>query len=242
MGPDVRIGVFAAVRMLLCEIGAVALVLCVLLPFTRKLVARRRGAVSMQAHLPVIFIHGYMSRRGIFAPMLGYLRSRGLSTLFTMHIRPRHGEMDDFARQLVACVDRVCNTTGSSKVILVGYSMGGLVARAYVERWGGASKVAKVITVGTPHHGTGIARVVVGTNGREMRVRSEWLRELNRDENLPEGPAYVSIYSAHDNMLYPQTSAELGKAKNIRLMAMGHFTMILSREVGHLVHREVVNA
>jgi triacylglycerol esterase/lipase EstA (alpha/beta hydrolase family) len=58
-----------------------------------------------------------------------------------------------FADQVAAKIDAVLAATGAAQVTVVGHSMGGLVARAYLAKHGGA-KVRRVVTIGTPHHGS----------------------------------------------------------------------------------------
>ncbi|HIJ66451.1 MAG TPA: alpha/beta fold hydrolase [Candidatus Hydrogenedentes bacterium] len=237
--PEDRIGFLGAVRMIVGEILAFLFMYCLLLPFSRRLVALRRGNVTRAAQPPVLLIHGYGCNAGIWVPMISYLWRRGLTNVFTMNLHPKHGNIDDYAQQLAARVVRICETTRAPKVILVGHNMGGLVARAYVERCGGAGRVAKIISVGTPHHGTRTAWFPRGVNTNQMRVNSEWLQDLNRDENRRSNIEHVSIYSIHDNVIMPQSSSELGMAKNIPLAGKGHYTLVLSRRVGRLICREV---
>lgn len=237
-GPEARVGFIGALRIVGAECLAYLVVFCLLLPFARRLVARRTGYVSMGGQLPLLLIHGYAANAGIWAPMINYLWRRGLTNVYTMNLEPTFGNIDSYAQQVAARVNRICNTTRAEKVILVGHSMGGLVARAYVERGDGAARVAKIISIAAPHHGTVLARLAMGRNAVQMRVGSQWLRDLNRDENVPGDIQHVSIYSTHDNITFPQSTAELGKAKNIRVVGKGHFALILSRETGRLVYRE----
>lgn len=56
-------------------------------------------------------------------------------------------------------------TTLKVKVKIVAHSMGGLVSRSMIEKYGGSSYVRKLITLGTPHHGSPVAalRYLLGT-------------------------------------------------------------------------------
>ena len=225
--------------MVLAEVLAFLFIYCLLLPFSRRLVALRRGNVGQSAQPPVLLIHGYGCNAGIWVPMIGYLWRRGLGNIFTLNLHPKRGDINDYVQQLAARVVRICETTRAPKVILVGHNMGGLVARAYVERCGGGERVAKIITVGTPHHGTRLAHLLPGANTAQMRPHSPWLQDLNRDENRRSSIEHVSIYSVHDNVVVPQSSAELGMAKNIPLAGKGHYSLVLSRRVGRLICREV---
>ncbi len=228
-----------AIAMVAAETGAFLIAIFLLMPFARRLTLQRRGHVSATSQPPVLFLHGYGANSGVWAPMLRSLSARGVANLFTIDLEPRFGSIDAHAQQVAALVTRLCSTTRSPKVILVAHSMGGLVARAYVERCGGTSRVAKVITIATPHHGSLLARFAPGANGAQMRPGSAWLDDLNREENTSHDVRYVSIYSAHDNMVVPYASAELGKARNILFPARGHFDLLFCKDVGQIVYREL---
>ncbi|MCK4225393.1 hypothetical protein KAX29_00705, partial [candidate division WOR-3 bacterium] len=57
-----------------------------------------------------------------------------------------------FAKRLSLFIDKVLSATGAPKVDIVTYSMGGLVARTAIKNYGCASKVRKLLMVGTPNH------------------------------------------------------------------------------------------
>ena len=234
-----RLGVVGTIHMVLTEIGVCLMIMLLLRPFARVFMARRRPFIIRAGQRPVILVHGYAANSGIWAPMMQYLIRRGVTNLFTIDLEPRFGDIDDYARQLAARVTRICNTTRADKVVLVAHSMGGLVARAYIEQFGGAQRVAKLICIGTPHHGAVMARLAPGVNASQMRVGSAWLGDMNRDENYRNEIPYVSVYSAHDNVVFPQNSAEFGKARNLEVVGRGHFTLLVSREVGRLLYREI---
>jgi triacylglycerol esterase/lipase EstA (alpha/beta hydrolase family) len=98
-------------------------------------------------------------------------------------LEPPGASIDDFAPQVRAAIEQLCAATGQQRVVIVGHSMGGLVARAYLRRYG-AEAVARVITLGTPHQGTALslARYGIGQNVQQMLYDSEWLRALAAGE------------------------------------------------------------
>ncbi|MGQ9621412.1 MAG: esterase/lipase family protein [Bacteroidales bacterium] len=57
-----------------------------------------------------------------------------------------------YAKRLAEFIDKVLVATGSEKVDLVVHSMGGLVARSAIKNYGCASKIRKLLMVGTPNH------------------------------------------------------------------------------------------
>jgi triacylglycerol esterase/lipase EstA (alpha/beta hydrolase family) len=112
--------------------------------------------------------------------------------------------------------------------------MGGLVGRAYLRRHGPA-KVSMLMTLGTPHHGSVHAWLFPGTSLAQLRPGNAWLTELNRAEGAPAGTRVVSLWSWHDSMVAPQTSARLDGAENIALPGIGHNALVRNRRVfGHV--------
>ena len=132
--------------------------------------------------------------------------------------------MNFFADQLAAKLDEIGKATGAPQVVLVCHSMGGLVARAYLRRYGKA-KVRRLVTIGTPYHGSMHAWMMFGQSLVQMRPGSAWLSELNRDEN-DAGVPTTSIWSWHDSMVTPQTSSRIGWGENIVLSGIAHNALL----------------
>jgi triacylglycerol esterase/lipase EstA (alpha/beta hydrolase family) len=109
--------------------------------------------------------------------------------------------------------------------------MGGLGARTYLCRHG-AARVAKLITIASPHHGTVHARFGAGDNARQMLRGSPFLAELCAKEGS-RGPecGVVSIYTPHDNLVAPQETSRLPWAKNIAIPGRGHVDILRSPEL-----------
>ena len=154
-------------------------------------------------------------------------------------------------RRLPPIVQRAVETmlrdTGRQKIIILAHSMGGLVARAYL-RTHGSAHIARVITLGTPHRGTGLANFGAGLNSEQMRWRgsaakgraSEWLRQLEQEESLETRALFVSIYSHHDNIISPPASSCLKGAVNIGFAGIGHVALALDPRVQARVVEEIL--
>jgi pimeloyl-ACP methyl ester carboxylesterase len=113
-------------------------------------------------------------------------------------------------------------------VILIGHSMGGLVLRAYLRRYG-RDKVARIVTLGSPHQGTRLAHLGLGRNARQMRMGSSWLAELARPGAVPLPPGSVSIFSFQDNYVFPQQACStLEGATNVAISGVSHLGMAFS--------------
>jgi triacylglycerol esterase/lipase EstA (alpha/beta hydrolase family) len=114
--------------------------------------------------------------------------------------------------------------------------MGGLVARAYL-RQRGPVRIERIITIGTPHHGSLFARGLTGRCLAQMRPGNAWLAELNREEANPPSVPITSIWSRHDSLVAPQASAELACAENVALVGVGHNALLNDPRVMGLVMR-----
>jgi triacylglycerol lipase len=109
--------------------------------------------------------------------------------------------------------------------------MGGLVARAYLRRFGGG-QVAKLVTLGTPHAGSQLARFGRGQNARQMEPGSAWLQALASAAPAVET---VLIYSPHDSNVVPQSNLELAGATSVTVDGVGHLSMLFSKRVASVL-------
>jgi triacylglycerol lipase len=187
----------------------------------------------------VLFLHGYFCNSALWFAHRALARERGVPHI-ALTTEPAFGSIDDYLPAVKAAVQRLSAATGLPPVI-VGHSMGGLVARAYVaaevatqvatEGAGAVSAVHRVITIGTPHHGTAHAERGVGDNARQMRLNSPWLA-ANAAQLPPEARSqFVCFYSNGDNIVAPTESAMLEGADNRHIPATGHVNLIFAPAV-----------
>jgi pimeloyl-ACP methyl ester carboxylesterase len=187
--------------------------------------------------LPVLLLHGVMCNAGVWHPFLRWFRQHGIGSVYALSYGPPLASIDVFADQAAAKIDAILAETGARQVIVVAHSMGGLVMRAYFRRHGG-SKVARLITIATPHAGSMHAWLALGQSVSQLRPRNAWLAELGE----PEGddlPPMVSVWSWHDSMVAPQTSSRVPFADNVEVTGVGHTAMLRDREVFARVLREI---
>src|SRR6185369_862012 len=126
----------------------------------------------------VVFIHGFVCNRGFWTPWLKQLRARQ-HPFIAVNLEPVFGSIDEYVPIIEQAVRRIADATGLPPV-LVCHSMGGLAARAWLRAMRADARVHRVITIGSPHHGTWLARFSHLKNGRQMRLQSEWLRQLEQ--------------------------------------------------------------
>jgi triacylglycerol esterase/lipase EstA (alpha/beta hydrolase family) len=192
---------------------------------------------ALPDHLPatargrrgVVFVHGLVCNRGFWRPWMLRLRALGHPHV-AVNLEPVFGSIDGYAPIVEDAVRRVTACTGQAPV-LVCHSMGGLVARSWLRSAGGAARVAHVVTIASPHHGTWLARFSHTTNGRQMRLHSAWLQQLASDEAGLVQPPWTCWYSNCDNIVFPAATATLAGAENRFLAGEAHVSLAFRPEV-----------
>jgi len=236
--PEERIGLRGVPRYLAGEYRALLADNLLYLPFERW-VLRPDPPLSRSPRVPVVLVHGYLSNRGYFRPLVRALEATGDGPVFAPTFPVVLSSIEAFAEELRAAVERIAIGCGHGKVILVCHSMGGLAAREYM-RVHGAGRVAKLVTIASPHHGTALASLGLGLNARQMRRDSHFLRRLEQSEAAsPPGIDAVSIYSPHDNLVSPQHTSRLPWARTVAVPGVGHVQIIASPRTFSLLRAEL---
>ena len=192
------------------------------------------------AAMPVLLLHGVLCNAGVWHSMKKYLTRHGIGPIYALSYGPPLASIDLFAEQTAEKIDAILAATGAEQVVMVAHSMGGLVARAYLRRYGGA-KVRRLITVGAPHQGSMLAYIFPGISLSQLRPRNAWLSELHAS-GTTDHPPIVSLWSWHDSMVAPQTSSVLERAENVALMGIGHNALLRDPEVFERVAAEIERA
>ncbi len=191
---------------------------------------------------PVLLVHGIVDNRSIVVHLARVLRRRGHGTVQAVNYSPMTaftGDIRAAARDLGEHVERLCAVSGSDRVHVIGHSLGGLIARYYVQRLGGDDRVDTLVTLGTPHLGSQIAHLLPPTVvPRQLQPGSDLLRELT--EPAPGcRTRFLAVWSRMDQLIIPQRNARLEhpdlQVSNVRLDHVGHMAMTIDPDVVHLV-------
>ena len=188
------------------------------------------------AGTPILLVHGMVDNRSIFALLRRGLRRRGFGRVLALNYSPLSDDVRAVAERLGELVESVCADTGYERIHVVGHSMGGLVARYYVQQLGGDARVHTVVTLGTPHDGTTVAHLFPHPLLRQLRPGSDLLTEL-------EAPSpgcrtrFVAVWSDLDQLLSPRTSGILQHpdlvARNVFVRGVGHMSLPVDGRVVH---------
>jgi triacylglycerol esterase/lipase EstA (alpha/beta hydrolase family) len=220
---------FLAVRLLAAEYACLLLTI-LLRPLGWLPIRIPTGAARRP---PVILLHGLFQNRSCLLPLAWYLRRAGFDCVVSINTPAWH-DLAALTERVRCTVAQVRTATGAVQVHLVGHSMGGITARAFLQRQDGAAKVAGCVTLGSPHRGSRLARLAVSRLGRSLLPGSEFLTRLNAAP-LPKQTHFTAIYSRHDNIIVPMENARLDGAHNIELTGLGHTTLLFSAKAAHAV-------
>ena len=177
------------------------------------------------ARPPVVLIHGIHSTGRDMERLARHLRSQGREVLVpTLTLNGGQAPIEDLARQLA---DYAVREMHGRRFDLVGFSMGGLVSRYYLQRLGGLAHVHRFVTLATPHQGSQLARLGHLPGWVQMRPGSEFLRDLARDAGSLRRVKFTSLYTPLDTIIVPARSSEVPEACNIRKWGLIHPSFIL---------------
>ncbi|MFD5253558.1 esterase/lipase family protein [Streptomyces bobili] len=182
-----------------------------------------------QAPPPVVLLHGFIDNRSVFVLLRRSLGQHGRHRVESLNYSPLTCDIRIAAELLGRHIEEICQRTGSSQVDVVGHSLGGLIARYYVQRLGGDTRVRTLVMLGTPHSGTQVAPLAnAHPIVRQMRPGSEVIEELSR-------PApgcrtrFVSFWSDLDHLMVPLESARLDHpdllTENVQVSGIGHLAL-----------------
>ena len=189
------------------------------------------AATVVKGQRGLVFIHGFVCNRGFWNPWLKRLQGSGHAYV-ALSLEPVFGSIDNYTPQIEAAVKQVTAATGLPP-LLVCHSMGGLAARAWLQSLRSDDRVHHIVTIGTPHHGTWLARFSHTLNGQQMRLASSWQAGLNQGAPQQRAALFTCWYSSADNIVFPASSASLPGARNCLIRGQAHVQMAFSPAVVH---------
>ena len=221
-------GLSPARRRLVLTLLALATVACAAL--VALLVSRTPAPAGRPASQerpgPVLLVPGYGGGTASLQLLADRLRAAGRDATVLAVPGGGTGDLSLSADALDSAAREALSRTGAQSVDVVGYSAGGVVARLWVAD-GNSDVVRRVVTLGSPHHGTTLADLAgdlapdqcpVGC--QQLAPGSDVLARLNAGDETPEGPTWVSVWTTQDRTVTPPDSAELDGALNLSVQSV----------------------
>lgn len=174
---------------------------------------------------PVLLLHGITDTIAVFHGMSAYLSARGWS-VHSFNLIPNNGgcPLEQLAAQVA---DYVAKTFDPEQPLdVIGFSMGGLVSRYYIQRLGGIDRVQRFISISAPNNGTLAAYLSWRSGCVQMRPDSAFLRDLNRDEAMLGRLNFTVIWTPYDLIIVPAESSRMPVGKEVVVPARLHAWML----------------
>lgn len=178
----------------------------------------------------VFLVPGFFDTRLTMLPLRKAIVAGGYDCLF-VPLRPvdAHKGIEPLARQLSEVIDQ--QVEKGERFSIVGFSMGGLVARYYLQNLDGAERCSGLYTIATPHNGTYLAYLYPGLGTKQMRPESEFLQSLRETESIFEHLPVTSYRSPLDVVMLPTKSPKWSAAENVRVWSALHPTLMWEKEL-----------
>jgi triacylglycerol esterase/lipase EstA (alpha/beta hydrolase family) len=178
---------------------------------------------------PVLLVPGYGGQTGSLRVLAARIRATGRRAVVVGLPGSGTGSLITDAGALNTAVGRALRG-GAPSVDVVGYSAGGVVALLWARDDGGSHKARRVVTLGSPFHGTRLASAAEGfvpgacpAACRQLVPGSALLAQLDRAA-VPGRPRWLSLWTTGDQVVMPADSARLAGAINVPVQAVcrGH--------------------
>jgi pimeloyl-ACP methyl ester carboxylesterase len=180
---------------------------------------------------PIILLHGLFHNRACWLWIKFNLRRQGFSNLYALNLPPWK-DLETLTERVALKIDELRLAGAGGRVHLVGHSMGGMIARNYLQLRGGAERVDRCVLLAAPNHGSKLAPFAISSLGEMLVPGSEFLQRLAAAP-LPRPQAIWAIFSHHDNIVLPWQNARLEGVNQVELAGMGHVGMLFRPVVIH---------
>jgi triacylglycerol lipase len=172
----------------------------------------RRANSAYAGHVATLLVHGIWDSASRLAPLKEGLSARGLTNVTALDLVPNDGRAP--IPELAEQVRKAVAAFGAVPIDLVGFSMGALTSRFYLQRLGGRARVRRFVSIAGPQHGTLAAYGLPFAGVRQMRPGSELIRDLQSDPD-PWGDVHVhTVTTPYDLMILPSRSGELSGSRS----------------------------
>lgn len=180
---------------------------------------------------PILLVHGYMNHGSVWRLPKKRLEAMGFGPVYTINLGHPFQSISVYAEKVKEKGEQIAKETGRKDLILIGHSMGGIVASLYAVKFAKPQTVTDVVTIGSPLNGTYIAHIGLGKNAREMEPNSPLLQELKQSMKEHKEIRFHHIGTKSDLLIVPRSSAIIPENNHFVFDDLGHASLLYSKRV-----------
>ena len=192
---------------------------------------------------PIILIHGLWNTSSIFSLISSKLDEKEVE-YFAPTLNHAFGmtsivELTNLMDQLI-----VEKYGLEQEIDILGFSMGGIIGRYWINKFNGYKRTKRFITIGSPHNGTLASQLVPKYPFRgisEMKINSSLLRDLANYDYFLNDIDCISFFTYWDLMVFPGWRANLNVGEKISLNIFKHRNLVRNPEaVERIIERLMI--
>lgn len=192
---------------------------------------------------PILLVHGYLHDSSAWVYHKRQLRKHGFGPIYMINLGYPFLSIQDYVKKVEARALHIAKETGRKDLILIGHSMGGIVSAMYALRFAPQGTVTDVVTIASPLAGTHVARIAIGSDGREMERNSQFLKGFSEEIRKSRMVRFYHIATKTDQLVIPYTSELTGGGidRQYILNDIGHVSLLYSPRVAQKITSWILN-
>ena len=191
---------------------------------------------------PIILIHGIWNNSSIFSSISSKLDDIGVE-YFAPTLKHSYG-MTSIIDLTNILNELILEKYGLEKKLdILGFSMGGIIGRYWLQKFNGYKRTRRFISIGSPHKGTFIAQLVPKFPFRgisEMKIKSKFLRELAKNDFLLDDIECINFFTYWDFMVFPSWWTSLNLGKKISVKVSKHRNLVRNNSAVDKIIGEII--
>jgi len=187
-------------------------------------------------------IHGLWNTSSIFSSITSKLDDIGIE-YFAPTLKHAYGKTSiiDLTNSLNELILEQYGL--KQKVDILGFSMGGIIGRYWIQKFNGYKRTRRFISIGSPHKGTFTAQLVPKYPFRgisEMKINSKLLREMKNNDFFLDDIECINFFTFWDLMVFPGWWTNLNVGKKISVKVYIHRNLVRNKSVVKKIIEEII--
>jgi pimeloyl-ACP methyl ester carboxylesterase len=187
---------------------------------------------------PILMVHGFLHNRSAWVFQKKFLE-RHVGPIYTVNLGSPLHSIEQYAEMVQKTALRIQNETGRKDLVLIGHSMGGLVAATFADRFKEQGEIKGLVTLGSPFRGTRRAHIKIPHISKclkQMEFDSPFTQQLQKKMSEFSFPT-LHVGSRVDGVVLPfQSSLPFRKnAVHCVFEDGGHNSPLISSDIAQRI-------